>query len=134
VRADVKKLEKDFGFEQSDNEGVMEVNEIVSSLIHGYNMHKIDTTLRKDGGLKYLGYYSLTYSFNSCTYALTYTASHFLNIDLLKSRRISCSNWEKEILSSQQLKYAAYVLIHSLTHFYSHSLTHSLIPKGCTNK
>lgn len=57
----------------------------------------------------------------------TYPASHFLNIDLIKSKKIVCSNWEKEILSSQQLKYAAYVLIHSLvrtlTRLYKYSFT-----------
>ncbi len=110
MRSDIKKLENDLGLDRIDEEGVVDINEVVKSLINGYSKHNIDTTLRKDGGLKYLGLHS-NINIQSLTYLRTYSASHFLNIDLIKSKKISCSNWEKEILSSQQLKYAAYVLI-----------------------
>lgn len=55
MRGDIKKLENDLGLDQIDEEGVVDINDVVKSLINGYNKRNIGTTLRKDGGLKYLG-------------------------------------------------------------------------------
>jgi hypothetical protein len=52
---DISKVESDFGWKKSNVNGIIDVNDIVSNLMELYATNKILNTLRKGGGLKYLG-------------------------------------------------------------------------------
>jgi hypothetical protein len=75
---DISKVESDFGWKKSNVNGIIDVNDIVSNLMELYATNKILNTLRKGGGLKYLGIFyifSLFYYHNIISNTILFTIS-----------------------------------------------------------